>query len=86
MKIRLLREKTLPEIDKYIVIDTHGGLEDFLAIYYAIKLAKVQKKIILGITCSNGRRTVDNAVRGAALAIQLNKADIPIFKGTVANR
>jgi hypothetical protein len=28
------------ELDKYIIIDTHGGVEDIIALVAAIKLAK----------------------------------------------
>jgi inosine-uridine nucleoside N-ribohydrolase len=82
MHVRELQEISVPELDKYIIIDTHGGVEDVLGIAVALKLAERYDKIILGITCVNGRRTVDQAVHDALVAQQIVGTKIPVYRGT----
>jgi inosine-uridine nucleoside N-ribohydrolase len=69
------------EIDKYIIIDTHGGEEDILGVFVAIQLAKRYHKIILGITCVAGRNTVETAVEHALIAQKIAGTHYPVFKG-----
>ena len=64
-----------------IIIDTHGGLEDVIAIMHSIKFAKHNKMQIIGITVTNGRRTLEDATTDALLAVTLAGAEIPIYKG-----
>jgi hypothetical protein len=59
MKIRDEREIAVSELDKFLIIDTHGGEQDILGIVVALKLAQRFGRTVLGITCVNGRRTVD---------------------------
>ncbi len=39
MYVRKMREISVLELDKYIIIDTHGGEEDIFGIVAALKLA-----------------------------------------------
>lgn len=71
------------EQHSYMIIDTHGGIQDIIGIISAIQLAKIYDKEIIGITCVGGRRTVDDAATDALLAIKLCNANIPIFKGKI---
>lgn len=81
MYVREMREIAVPELDKYIIIDTHGGAEDILAIAIALKLAQRYDKIVLGITCVNGRRTLDQAVHDALIAQQIAGTSVPVYRG-----
>jgi inosine-uridine nucleoside N-ribohydrolase len=76
-----MREKSVTELDKYIIIDTHGGEEDIFGIVAAIQLAKKYDKTILGITCVAGRNTVERAVEHALIAQQITGTRIPVYKG-----
>jgi hypothetical protein len=57
MLLRNIRAKSEPFVTK-IIIDTHGGLEDVIAIMHSIRFAKHNKMDIIGITVTNGRRTL----------------------------
>lgn len=81
MHVREFREVSVPELDRYIIIDTHGGAEDILAIAVALKLAQRYDKTVLGITCVNGRRSLDQAVHDALVAQQIAGTTVPVFKG-----
>lgn len=81
MHVRDMREIAVSELDKYIIIDTHGGAEDILGIVAALKLAQHSNRTILGITCVNGRRTLDQAVHDALVAQQIAGTSIPVFRG-----
>lgn len=72
MLLRNLRAKSDPYISK-IIIDTHGGLDDVIAILQAINLAKFYKVDIIGITVTNGRRSLQDAADDALLAVILAK-------------
>jgi inosine-uridine nucleoside N-ribohydrolase len=80
MLLRNIRAKSEPFVTK-IIIDTHGGLEDVIAIMHSIKFAKFNKMEIIGITVTNGRRTLEEATTDALLAVVLSGASIPIYKG-----
>jgi inosine-uridine nucleoside N-ribohydrolase len=80
MLLRNIRAKSEPFVTK-IIIDTHGGLEDVIAIMHSIKFAKFNKMEIIGITVTNGRRTLEEATTDALLAVILSGASIPIYKG-----
>ena len=80
MLLRNIRAKSEPFVTK-IIIDTHGGLEDVIAIMHSIKFAKFNKMEIIGITVTNGRRTLDEATTDALLAVVLSGVEIPIYKG-----
>lgn len=41
----------------------------------------MNEKEIIGITCVSGKRTLDDAVTDALLAVKLCNANIPIYKG-----
>jgi inosine-uridine nucleoside N-ribohydrolase len=77
-----MNEVSVTELDKYIIIDTHGGEEDILGLVAAIQLAKKYHKIILGITCVSGRRPMEKAVEDALIAQQITRSSIPVFKGS----
>lgn len=81
MHVREFNEVAVAELDKYIIIDTHGGAEDILAIAVALRLATKFHKIVLGITCVNGRRTLEQAVHDALVAQQIAGTSVPVFKG-----
>lgn len=80
MLLRNIRAKSEPFVTK-IIIDTHGGLEDVIAIMHSIRFAKFNKMEIIGITVTNGRRTLEEATTDALLAVVLSGAQIPIYKG-----
>lgn len=73
---------TESQSSQYIIIDTHGGNEDVVAIVHAIRVAEVLGIKILGITCTNGIRTLEKAVDDALVANKIANAKIPIFKGS----
>lgn len=82
MYVRKMREVCETISDRYIIIDTHGGEEDILAIAVALRLAPSFGKIILGITCVNGRRTVEGAAHDALLAqIIAGNPQVPVYLG-----
>lgn len=81
-----MNEVAVAEMDKYIIIDTHGGEEDVLGIVVALQLAKKYDKIVLGITCVAGRNTVEVAVQHALAAQEIVGTSVPVFKGTAAIR
>lgn len=81
MHVREMNEVTVSELDKYIIIDTHGGEEDIFGLVAAIQLAKKFHRTILGITCVAGRRPLDKAVEDALIALQITKSSIPVYKG-----
>jgi inosine-uridine nucleoside N-ribohydrolase len=66
---------------KKLIIDTQGGVEDIVALVYAIKAAQQKNIEIVGITCTNGRRTVEAAATDALIAVVATDSDIPIYKG-----
>jgi inosine-uridine nucleoside N-ribohydrolase len=70
MILRNLRSKSEPFVTK-IIIDTHGGIEDVIAIIHSIRFAKQNKMQIVGITVANGRRTLEEAATDALLAVVL---------------
>jgi len=76
-----MNEISVPELDKYLIIDTHGGEEDILGIVAALQLAKKYDKIVLGITCVAGRNKVERAVEDALIAQQITGTRFPVFKG-----
>ena len=76
-----MREVCTIENDKFIIIDTHGGQEDILGLVTALKLANSYEKRIIGITCVNGRRNVDESVRDVLLAQKIAGTSIPVYKG-----
>lgn len=81
MQVRKFNQIAVTELDKYIIIDTHGGPEDILAIALTLKLAANSDRVVLGITCSNGRRSLEQAVHDALLAQQIAGTSVPVFKG-----
>ena len=44
MKFREKMVESVPLLDKYIIIDTHGGYEDMIAIVTAIKLSHIHHR------------------------------------------
>lgn len=80
--MREMNEVSVAELDKYIIIDTHGGEEDILGLVAAIQLAKKYHKIILGITCVAGRRPLERAVEDALIAQQITRSSIPVYRGS----
>lgn len=68
-----------------IIIDTHGGLQDIIAIVFAyLYIKKAGLKIeIIGITCVAGKNSLENAVKSALVANKLLGAKIPVYKGTL---
>ena len=48
---------------------------------HSIKFAKHNKMQIIGITVTNGRRTLEEATTDALLAVTLACVEIPIYKG-----
>lgn len=83
MHVREFREISVPELDRYVIIDTHGGEEDILAIAVALKMAQKHHKTVLGITCVNGRRSVEGAVHDALIAQQIAGTSVPVYKGNM---
>ncbi len=49
---------------------------------HSIKFAKHNKMQIIGITVTNGRRTLEEATTDALLAVTLAGVEIPIYKGS----
>jgi len=62
----------LAQNNSKIIIDTHGGLEDVIALIFSIKLAKKFHADIIGITTLNGRRSLEDATTDALLALKLS--------------
>jgi len=50
---------------------------------HSIKFAKHNKMQIIGITVTNGRRTLEEATTDALLAVTLAGVEIPIYKGNL---
>jgi hypothetical protein len=48
-------------------------------------LAEKFDKIVLGITCVNGRRSVDKAARDALIAQKIAGTKVPVIKGKRIN-
>lgn len=46
-------------------------------------MAEKFDKIVLGITCVNGRRNVDKAARDALIAQKIAGTKVPVIKGNV---
>lgn len=82
MHVREFREISVPELDKYIIIDTHGGEEDIVGIAVALALAERFEKIVLGITCVNGRRNLQQAAHDALVAQQIAGTKVPVYLGS----
>lgn len=81
MHVREMREEPVAELDKYIILDTHGGHEDVIGLVAALRLATKNDRIVLGITCVGGRRKMDSCVRDALIAQQIAGTSFPVFKG-----
>ena len=82
MKAQHMREVSVPELDKYIILDCQGGAEDIVGIVSALRLAKQYDKVVLGITCVGGRRGINGAVRDALTALQIANTKLPVYKGS----
>lgn len=81
MHVRELRTNTVPELDKYIILDTQGGQEDVVALIAALNMAAKEDRTVLGITCVGGRRKIENCVNDALVAQQIAGTSVPVFKG-----
>lgn len=62
-----------------IIIDSDPGVDDFVAITFAVKSKKFD---ILGITTVDGNCSIENATRNALKTLELAKAEkIPVYEG-----
>lgn len=66
-----------------LIIDTHGGLQDILAIVFAYQYIKKNgnNQEIIGITCVTGKNPVDDAIKSALVANKILGAKIPVYRG-----
>jgi inosine-uridine nucleoside N-ribohydrolase len=86
MHVREMRQLTVSELDKYIILDTQGGHEDIIGLITALKLAAQHNRVVIGITCVKGRRSLDSCIRDALIAQQIAGTKVPVFKGiTILN-
>lgn len=77
-----MRQNSVSELDKYIILDTQGGHEDVIALVAALNLAAQNDRIVLGITCVAGKRNLEKCVRDALIAQQIAGSWVPVFKGS----
>lgn len=68
-----------------LIIDTHGGLQDILAIVLAHRVIQNSGtgQEIIAITCVSGKNSIDHAVKSALIANKILGTKIPIYKGTL---
>lgn len=64
---------------KKVIFDVDTGIDDALAIAYAIKSRRLD---ILGMTTCFGNVTVEDATRNTAYVVQLLGEDLPVYQGS----
>lgn len=62
-----------------VVLDCDMGSDDAWALLFLLKADRVKKVHLLGVTCSHGNTTVDNAVENTLRILELsNRSDVCI--------
>lgn len=67
---------------KYLILDVDTGVDDALAILYALGLEREGALKLAGVTCTFGNVTVKTAVRNSRAILDfLGRSDIPVYGG-----
>ena len=69
---------------RYLILDTDTGVDDALAILYALGLEARGVCRLVGVTCTFGNVEVETAVKNSRAVLDfLGRRDIPVFRGGI---